>query len=75
MNIQPVCPEYMQPVSPLPGVRGPVRGPLGPAAPEPAVVDRLHKAGINLVTSTPAKFDVFFRGKARVSFVPRTGER
>lgn len=30
-----------------------------------AVVDRLDKAGINPVTSTPAEFDAFFRSEAR----------
>ena len=32
---------------------------------DPAVVDRLDKAGINPVTSTPAEFDAFFRNEAR----------
>jgi tripartite-type tricarboxylate transporter receptor subunit TctC len=32
---------------------------------DPAVVDRLDKAGINPVTSTPAEFDAFFRSEAR----------
>jgi tripartite-type tricarboxylate transporter receptor subunit TctC len=32
---------------------------------DPAVVDRLDKAGINPVTSTPAEFDALFRNEAR----------
>ena len=31
---------------------------------DPAVLDRLDKAGINPVTSTPAEFDAFFRSEA-----------
>jgi tripartite-type tricarboxylate transporter receptor subunit TctC len=32
---------------------------------DPAVADRLEKAGITAVTSTPAEFDAFFRGEAK----------
>jgi len=32
---------------------------------DPAVVDRLDRAGINPVTATPAEFDAFFRSEAR----------
>ena len=32
---------------------------------DPAVVDRLDRAGINPVTSTPAEFDAFFRSEAQ----------
>jgi tripartite-type tricarboxylate transporter receptor subunit TctC len=32
---------------------------------DPAVIDRLDKAGINPVTSTPAEFNAFFRNEAR----------
>jgi tripartite-type tricarboxylate transporter receptor subunit TctC len=31
---------------------------------DPAVADRLDKAGINAVTTTPAEFDSFFRAEA-----------
>lgn len=32
---------------------------------DPATADRLDKAGINAVTSTPAEFDAFFRAEAK----------
>jgi tripartite-type tricarboxylate transporter receptor subunit TctC len=32
---------------------------------DPKVADRLEKAGITAVTSTPAEFDAFFRGEAK----------
>jgi len=38
---------------------------------DPAVADRLDKAGINPVTSTPEEFDAFFRREARRDGVSR----